>query len=150
MPSAARTFASGGSRPVTGSNIMAAIHFSLLNVTCESILKPPQTFSRKKGRYCGSVDQDSRPCKTLPKFRDSSDGQSTTHRGYNARNQNHRIFSAKSTLLHCHPYLKFSTIVVEFPDFWNAISETRPFCFNPRKVKSWYLRDADIISVDKR
>ena len=40
---------------------MAAIHFSLLNMTCWSMEKPPQTFLRKKGRYSGVVAHDSRP-----------------------------------------------------------------------------------------
>lgn len=60
MPSAARILARGGSNPVIGSSIIADIHLSLLNVTWESMLKPPQSFSRKKGRYSGCVDQDSR------------------------------------------------------------------------------------------
>src|SRR5262245_20651466 len=62
MPWAALTFIPGGSRPVIGSNIIAVIHFSLLNVTWEIMLNPPHNFSRKKGRYSGEVDHDSKPC----------------------------------------------------------------------------------------
>jgi len=60
IPSAARTFAPGGSRPVTGSSMMEEIQRSLLKVTCDSMLNPPQTFSRKNGLNSGSVDQDSK------------------------------------------------------------------------------------------
>ena len=47
---------------MTGSSRIAAIHFSLLNMTCGSMLNPPQTFCRNKDRCSGAVDHDSRPC----------------------------------------------------------------------------------------
>ena len=46
---------------MTGSNMSAAIHLSRLKVTCEIIENPPQSFLRKKGRYSGDVDHDSKP-----------------------------------------------------------------------------------------
>ena len=65
MPSAALTFAPGGSRPVTGSSKSEFIHFSRLNVTWVIIEKPPHIFWRKKGRYSGEVDHDSKPFEGL-------------------------------------------------------------------------------------
>lgn len=66
---------------------------------------------------------------------------------YDTRNENHRMFCRQSTGFHCVPNLKFSSVVVEFPDFWNATAKARPFSFHPRQIKFWEQGQVDVVLI---
>lgn len=66
---------------------------------------------------------------------------------YDTWNENHWVFCRQSTGFHCIPNLKFSSVVVEFPNFWNALAKARPFSFHPRQIKSWEQGQVDVVLI---
>jgi hypothetical protein len=66
---------------------------------------------------------------------------------YDTRNENHRVLCRQPTGFHCVPNLKFSSVVVEFPDFRNALAKARPFSFHPRQIKFWEQGYVDVVLI---
>ena len=69
------------------------------------------------------------------------------YRRYNAWNQYDRVFSTEPSLLQLHPHLKFSSVIVEFPNLRNTAPETSPFSLQAREVKVGQLRKIYVVFV---